>query len=131
MALFFHLYGSWSDSAAEPHLITIRDAPSRRSNGWRGKFSILMMGACCLQETMLYFILSGTVDWVAPAVAIRKVLLCSLHIKAPRFSSISLHSLPPPLLSTWLFGHPRCLLYHTPSNRVANQDAAFFPFQWI
>jgi hypothetical protein len=29
MALFFHLYGSWSDSAAKPHLITIQDAASR------------------------------------------------------------------------------------------------------
>lgn len=80
---------------------------------------------------LVHFISSGTVDRVAPAVAIQKVLLGSLHLKAPRFSPISLHFLPPPLLSNWLFGHLRCLLYDTPpSNRVANQDAALFP-QWI
>ena len=73
---------------------------------------------------LVHFIPSGTVDRVAPAVAIQKVLLCPLHLKAPRFSPIFLHSLPPPLSSTCLFGHPRSL-YHTSSIRVANQDVAF------
>ena len=75
---------------------------------------------------LVHFISSGTVDRVAPAAAIQKVLLGSLHLKAPRFSPISLHFLPPPLLSNWLFGHLRCLLYDTPFQQSSEPRRSIF-----
>ena len=75
---------------------------------------------------LVHFIPSGTVDRVAPAAAIRKVLLRSLHLKAP-------DSVPSPFTPYHLLSYPIGFLaifvvcYTTPpSNRVANQDAAFF-----